>query len=380
MEAGIDLTNLLGANGGCFTTFLAETRSSQQITATLKDFAGGSFSTCAPPTITTTASGNGSSVPIGDTTQHDVATITGVDSRPDPTGTMTFFLCNPSEVTAGGCESGGTQVGDPVTIDSGSATSDNADASLIATAGTYCWRAEYTPDMAGSNYYSAASHTDSDSECFSVVKNTTLIATAATSGTIGDPVHDVATLSGATADAGGTITFSLYGPSAMPDCSGTAVFTSTVNVSGPGDYNSGDFTPTTAGKYYWIASYSGDVSNQPSSGACGDTGETSTIGKQTTGIATAATDATIGAAVHDIATLSGATANAGGTITFSLYGPSDTPDCSGDPVYPTPSTSTDRATTTPATSPRTRRQVLLDRFLLGRREQPALERGVWRYG
>jgi uncharacterized repeat protein (TIGR01451 family) len=333
VEAGIDLTNLLGPTGGCFTNFLAETRSSQQITATLKDFAGGQFNTCVPPTIATTASGNGSSVPIGDTTQHDVATITGVDSRPDPTGTMTFFLCNPSELTAGGCESGGTQVGDPIPIDSGSATSANADPSLISTAGTYCWRAEYTPDAAGSDFYSAGSHTDSDSECFTVVPNTTLIGTAATSQTIGAAIHDVATLSGATADAGGTITFSLYGPSASPDCSGTAVFTSTVNVSGNGNYNSGNFTPTTAGTYYWIASYSGDGNNLSSSGTCGDEGETSTIGQQPTGITTAATDATVGAAVHDIATLSGATENAGGTITFSLYGPSDSPDCSGDPVY-----------------------------------------------
>ena len=333
VEAGIDLTTLLGAQGGCFTTFLAETRSSQEITATLKDFAGGSFSTCVPPSIDTTASGNGSSVSIGDTTQHDVATISGVQGRPDPTGTLTFFLCNPSEVTAGGCESGGTQVGDPVTIDSGSATSDNADGSLISTAGTYCWRAEYTPDSDSSNFYSAASETNNGSECFTVAKNPTGISTAATSGTIGDAIHDVATLSGATNDAGGTITFSLYGPSDTPDCSGDAVYTNTVDVSGNGDYNSGDFTPTTAGSYYWVASYSGDDNNDASTGTCGDEGETSTIAKQPTSISTDASSAAFGDPVSDVATLSGATADAGGTITFSLYGPSDTPDCSGKPVY-----------------------------------------------
>ena len=122
----------------------------------------------------------------------------------------------------------------------------------------------------------------------------------------------MATLSGATATAGGTITFKAWGPSDTPDCSGTPVFTSTVNVNGNGNYNSGDFTPSTAGKYYWIASYSGDVNNQPSSGTCGDQGETSTIGKKTTLIGTAASSQTIGAAIHDVATLSGATATAGG--------------------------------------------------------------------
>jgi uncharacterized repeat protein (TIGR01451 family) len=333
VETGIDLTQLLGSSGGCFTNFLAETRSSQQLTATLKDFAGGSFSTCVPPTIATTASGNGSSVSIGDSSQTDTATITGVASRPDPTGTMDFFLCNPSQVTSAGCPSGsGTQVGGDVTIVAGSATSAAASGSLISTAGTYCWRSEYTPDSAGSNFYTSASHTDANSECFTVVPNTTQIGTTATSGTIGGAVHDVATLSGATANAGGTITFSAYGPSAQPDCSGDPVYSNTVDVSGPGDYNSGDFTPTTAGSYYWVASYSGDTNNIGSSGSCGDGGETSTIAQQPTAINTTATDATIGAAIHDIATLSGGF-NPGGTITFSLYGPSAKPDCSGDPVY-----------------------------------------------
>ena len=46
VEAGVDLNNLLGHGGGCFTTFLAESRSSPEITATLKDFAGGQFNTC----------------------------------------------------------------------------------------------------------------------------------------------------------------------------------------------------------------------------------------------------------------------------------------------------------------------------------------------
>src|SRR5439155_192584 len=157
-----------------------------------------------------------------------------------------------------------------------------------------------------------------EGETSTIGKKTTLISTAATNAAIGNAVHDIATLSGATATAGGRIGIKRYGPSDTQDCAGEVVVTSTVTVSGPGDYNSGNFTPDTAGKYYWSASYSGDVNNQPSTGTCGDQGETSTIGKQPTGISTAATSGTIGAAVHDIATLSGATATAGGTITVSL--------------------------------------------------------------
>ena len=338
VEAGIDLTALLGDQGGCFSTFLADSQASQSTDSQPKDYAGGTLTTCVTPPIVTNATPGGQSVPLGDTTQHDVATLSAAGGHPSPTGAMTFFLCNPSQVTGAGCPTGGTQVGNAITISAGSATSANASGTLLNAPGTYCWRAVYAPDADGSKFYSAGSETNAltsgaGAECFVVVKNTTGIVTAATSATIGAAIHDVATLSGATATAGGTITFNLYGPSDTPDCSGSVVFTKTVSVSGNGNYSSGDFTPSTAGKYYWIASYSGDANNKPVTGTCGDSGETSTIDKKTTGIATAATSATVGAAIHDVATLSGATANAGGTITFNLYGPSDTPDCSGSVVF-----------------------------------------------
>ena len=107
-----------------------------------------------------------------------------------------------------------------------------------------------------------------------LTRNTTTIVTSATSGTVGDGVTDTATLSGATADAGGTITFNAYDNS---ECGGTPVFTDTVDVTGNGDYTSGVFTPDTAGNYYWIATYSGDANNKPSSGTCRDDGETSVL-------------------------------------------------------------------------------------------------------
>src|SRR5437764_3835617 len=177
VETGIDLTTLLGANGGCFTNFLAETRSSDVLTSTLKDFASGSFNTCVTPLISTTATPDSSTNPLGVANQHDVATISAVGGHPSPTGTMSFFLCNPSQVTAGGCESGGTQVGSAVTINAGSATSANASGSLTGTVGKYCWRAEYTPDADGSKFYVAGSHTDATDECFTVVKNSPALST-----------------------------------------------------------------------------------------------------------------------------------------------------------------------------------------------------------
>src|SRR5262245_24621564 len=45
-EGGVKLSAIFGANVPCFSSFLAETRSSSSITATLKDFAEGSFNLC----------------------------------------------------------------------------------------------------------------------------------------------------------------------------------------------------------------------------------------------------------------------------------------------------------------------------------------------
>jgi len=91
---------------------------------------------------------------------------------------------------------------------------------------------------------------------------------------VGNPIHDTATLTGASTSpvAGGSITFNLYGPDDAT-CTGAAIFTATVPVSGNASYGSGDFTPTTVGTYRWIANYSGDTNNMATRNSCNDTNE-----------------------------------------------------------------------------------------------------------
>src|SRR2546428_10110573 len=52
-------------------------------------------------------------------------------------------------------------------------------------------------------------------------------------------------------------------------------------VTGNGTYPSSAVTVTQAGRYRWIASYSGDPNNNAVSTSCGDAGETSTVNKAT---------------------------------------------------------------------------------------------------
>ncbi len=120
---------------------------------------------------------------------------------------------------------------------------------------------------------------------------------SASTVSIGDTVHDSATLSGATADAGGTVDYRYY--SSQANC--------------------------TAGTFYWAAFYSGDANNNAAASDCST--ETLVVAPNTPGISTAQH-----LIPNDDATITGATSNAGGTITFNLYSPGDA-TCSGTPAF-----------------------------------------------
>jgi hypothetical protein len=127
------------------------------------------------------------------------------------------------------------------------------------------------------------------------ISNCAALTTNATqSVTIGSSIKDTATLSGATSNATGTIAFKLYGPFTGNDpsqdqCTADKLVFETVpspgtpshvpigSANAQGNYvvDSPTFTPTAVGRYQWVASYSGDSSNQGASSACraGERGE-----------------------------------------------------------------------------------------------------------
>jgi uncharacterized repeat protein (TIGR01451 family) len=148
-------------------------------------------------------------------------------------------------------------------------------------------------------------------ERVSISNCTTLTTTAQSSVTLGNPIFDVAHLSGATLGAGGTITFHLYSDAACLNAVATGL--APVPVNGNNDYNSGNFTPTAIGTYYWTATYSGDANNTGFTTACGDPGETSVVNKRLSSTATEIHNAAhqvvtvveAGSTVHDLVTVAG---------------------------------------------------------------------------
>jgi hypothetical protein len=128
------------------------------------------------------------------------------------------------------------------------------------SAGTFYWQAVYSGDAKNSGATSVC--TD---EILVVNPNPTALSTAQNL-----LPNDSATLSGATSNAGGTITFNLFSPSDAT-CAGTPALTQTVNVSGNGTYNTTNttFLATAEGTWRWQVIYSGDANNVGSTSACG---------------------------------------------------------------------------------------------------------------
>jgi len=161
VEGGLDLTVL--SFTGCFHTFLPHTRTAQSFSAALTDFAGPSpLTTCRTPAMTTASNPTGFNLTPG-VVASDHVTVHDPAGSATPAGTVAFFLCGPSQVTAGGCATG-NPVGAVKPLIAGAATSD---ATAATTAlGTYCWRAVYTPASASVGIFDSAGHTDAGPECF----------------------------------------------------------------------------------------------------------------------------------------------------------------------------------------------------------------------
>src|SRR5258705_3918549 len=109
------------------------------------------------------------------------------------------------------------------------------------------------------------------------------------------------------------------------DTAATEIYTSSATVAGNGNYNSGGVTPTTVGTYRWIANYSGDTNNNPTANACNAANESVVVSPRTPLVTTQASAPIVvgSGSLSDVATLTGATPTATGTITFNLYGPND---------------------------------------------------------
>ena len=262
----------------------------------------------ASPSIGTTVSSG--SVTVGGATS-DTATVSG---GYDPTGTVTFNLYNNPNAS-------GTPLftDADVSLSGGAATSSSYTTTAV---GTDYWVAAYSGD--GNNNPTSST---AGAEPVTVGTASPSIGTTVSSGsvTVGGATSDTATVSGGY-DPTGTVTFNLYN---NPNASGTPLFTDAdVSLSG-GAATSSSYTTTAVGTDYWVAAYSGDGNNNPTSSTAG--AEPVTVGTASPSIGTTVSSGsvTVGGATSDTATVSGGY-DPTGTVTFNLY---NNPNASGTPLF-----------------------------------------------
>jgi hypothetical protein len=179
MEGGVDLTSLKLT--GCFSSFLAETRSAPEVGAQLKDFLLGTFESCGSTLKTTPKDGNGSDIPAGGLSigTGSVQAKDSADLQVTGTGdsgwsgTFKYFICGP--VSSDTCDPAvGLQIGATQNVDQDNAPA-LSDAATLTKVGRYCWAGVFTSATQGVD-----SQTDkSAGECFTVNPVTPTLTTTA---------------------------------------------------------------------------------------------------------------------------------------------------------------------------------------------------------
>lgn len=298
-EAAVNLTQtIFGGSQAClsFANTIPSTVTGNSDTADYKDTilkTAPPISNCTSTTVTTpkladgttSVPGGGASIGTGVLEVKDSAVVDIQGGSSTPAGSLSFYLC---KLDSGTCTTGGTSIGSsPVTdVDGAYPATVVSPSAFVTSAGRYCWRAEFSGDAPNGI---PASSDSSATECFTVNPVTPSLSTTASADVLlGSTVSDTATLSGLAtqpttdvihtsstsgAPAGGSITFTLYGPD---DCSTVAYTSTAVSVSGNDTYNSPSFEPQAAGTYHWVASYSGNGPNNNSTShntSCNDTAE-----------------------------------------------------------------------------------------------------------
>jgi len=257
----------------------------------------------ASPTVSTSLSAT-TITAAGSVT--DLATLTGATATAH--GTMTYQVF-----------AGGTCSGSQVSVSTTSVIKDIAQPSkaFSNSPGTYSFTATYSGDQ---NNAAASTSSCPASEILTITKTTPTISTTLLQTTIvaGQSVTDSATLVGATSSAGGTVTYTLYRDITCT----TSIDTSTVTVTNGHVPNSKAFVINDATHTYGIlASYSGDSSNNAATMLPASCEQPINVNKASPTLSTqlSATSISFGGTISDSATLTGAAATAGGSVTYSLY-------------------------------------------------------------
>jgi len=270
----------------------------------------------------------------------DTATVTLTLSSATVQGTVDFSVYGPVSTNTPACTTLAKSF-TGVAIGPGTGSAAVASPSFTPSSpGYYFWIAKYNPATSANGNSSITSCGDTG-ETLLVVQASITTNVQPSTIALGSSASDTATvkLVPSTQTVAGTVDFTVYGPVATntPTCSTVAGTFTGIAINGPGTgatANSGSFTPSAPGYYFWIAKYNptGPANGNSVTTSCGDTGETLLVVKAA--ITTNVQPATIafGSSASDTATVTlvPSTQTVAGTVDFTVYGPvaTNTPTCS----------------------------------------------------
>jgi hypothetical protein len=314
------------ATGTC-ETFMVNSQTTPTVRTTVFD-------------ATTKAAWSGTEV--GSAKAYDTTKITGLPGV-SPSGTVDYSFYRNAKCS-------GTAAKSQVVTLNASGTVPHSSQTAALAPGTYSYSAMYSGDA---HYLTATAAC----EKFTVNKYTPTLSTtvfdagtnAAWAGTevAGAQSHDTATVGGvAGVTPTGTVQYTLFSGSS---CTGSPLSaTQTVSLATDGSVpDSATSGVLTAGDYSYSVAYSGDKNYAAPSPTC----EHFTVLRTSPGLATqSSATVRVGGTVSDSVTISGGFEMTGQTVTFDLFGPSQTPGCSGTPVTQLPATLVANGTNFTATS------------------------------
>lgn len=235
-----------------------------------------------------------------------------------PGGQLTFEAFPPGDATC----SGTAAFSSTVTV-AGNGSYSSTPFSP-AEVGTYRWAIHYSGD---------ANHAAADVACGAAASPVgkaapTVTGKVAKRLAVGTKFRDSVVLAGSYA-ASGTITFQIYGPGASADRCDRPAFVNTIKVNGNGTYNSDPFVAKKAGRYRFLAIYSGDARNEAATESCAAAEQLAQVKKRTPKVLPLA--ALVRPQQISVrARLSGASSPSG-AIAYRLFAPGDR-RCSGRPA------------------------------------------------
>ena len=187
-------------------------------------------------------------------------------------GTINIFMIAASTPPYPCGTSDWTLVGS-ATLDNGNVTYYSDGPATVAAGNTYWWYAEFTGDSSNRARTSRCSPAMASTVVRSSMWTPSISVSAPATATTGVQVDGskfTATLSNASPGASGTIHIKYVAAGSAPSPCPAGTQLGTAPATGNGSYSQANpFPASSAGTYWWWATYDGDTNNQPATGTCG---------------------------------------------------------------------------------------------------------------